>query len=332
MSLAKRVLPIVFVVALTLGLAPQALAVPQAALTPAAAAGSQAFTCLGKVTAVAPSAGTVTVTVRRASLALQGSLGRSLTLSVTNASALVAISHGARTPTTLAGLPVGDLLTVSGTIAATTPAAPVYDIGKACAWRPSYAATFLCQGTVSSVDLQAGALVVQVGRGSSGLCGAVGAGVTVDVPVGAKIFALQGRLATTTTIEGVTAGDHIYVAGHADCVNPSVTMFNADLALVRHVVSVGQVTWFACCGQVGTVDQDAGTLAVAVTRGTLGVPGGSLTLTMTAGSIMRTLSGGVLTTVALAGVSPGEAIVVTGTIDRSHPDSPVYDIGQAFVW
>ncbi len=59
MSLAKRVLPIVFVVALTLGLASQALAVPQPALTPAAAARPQAFTCLGKVTAVAPSAGTV---------------------------------------------------------------------------------------------------------------------------------------------------------------------------------------------------------------------------------------------------------------------------------
>ena len=332
MSLAKRVLPIVFVVALTLGLASQALAGPQAALTPAAVAGPQAFACLGKVTAVAPSAGTVTVTVRRASLALQGSLGRSLTLSVTNASALVAISHGVKTPTTLAGVPVGDLLTVSGTIDATVPAAPVYDIGKACAWRPGYGATFLCQGTVSSVDLQAGALVVQVGRGCSGLCGAVGAGVTIDVPASAKIFVLQGRLATTTTIEGVTAGDRIYVAGRADFVNPSVTMFNTDLALVRHVVPVSQVTWFSCVARVGAVDQQADALTVAVSRGTLGVPSGSLTLAMTAGSIVRTLSGGVLTTVALAGVSPGESIVVTGTIDRSLQDSPVYDVGQAFVW
>jgi hypothetical protein len=31
-------------------------------------------------------------------------------------------------------------------------------------------------------------------------------------------------------------------------------------------------------------------------------------------------------------VSPGESIVVTGTIDRSLQDSPVYDVGQAFVW
>ena len=172
---------------------------------------------------------------------------------------------------------------------------------------------------------------MQVGRGSSGLCGAVGAGVTIDVPASAKIFVLQGRLATTTTIEGVTAGDRIYVAGRADFVNPSVTMFNTDLALVRHVVPVSQVTWFSCVARVGAVDQ-ADALTVAVSRGTLGVPSGSLTLAMTAGSIVRTLSGGVLTTVALAGVSPGESIVVTGTIDRSLQDSPVYDVGQAFVW
>ena len=69
---ARRLLPIVFVIALTLGLASQALAGPEPSLMPAAAAGPQAFACLGKVIAVTPSAGTVTVTVRRASSPCRG--------------------------------------------------------------------------------------------------------------------------------------------------------------------------------------------------------------------------------------------------------------------
>ena len=242
------------------------------------------------------------------------------------------ISHGAKTPATLAGVAVGDLLTARGTIDASNPAALVCDVGTACAWRPSYHATFLCRGTVSSVDLQAGTLVVRVAHGSSCLCGAVGARISIDLPRSARIFTLQGRLAAATTIDGVTAGDGVYITGHADCVNSSATMFTADFALVRHAVPACEVTWYACCGQVGATDPQAGTLSVTVAAGTYGVPSGRLTLATTTGSVVRTLSNGVLTTVKVGDLSLGENIAVTGTIDRSHPSRPVYEVGQAFVW
>ena len=332
MSLAKRLLPIVFVVALTLGLASQALAGPVLTLTPAATVSAQAFTCLGSVTAVDPSAGTVTVAVRRASLALQGALGQSLTLSVTRASALAAICHGAQKPVTLAHVPVGDLLAASGTTDATIPAGLVYDIGKACVWKPSFDARFLCLGTVSSVDLQAGALVVQVARGSSGLDSRVGTYVNIGLRAGAKIFTLQRGLATATTISGITAGDRMYITGHADFGNPGVPVFAADLLLVCHVAPVNELKWFACCGHVREVDHKFGMLTVTIACGTLGVPSGPLTLATTAGSVIRTLSKGVLATVSVADVSVGESIVVTGVIDRSDPNTPVYDIGHAFIW
>ena len=331
MSLGKRLLPVAVVLALALCLAPGALADPTPAATTAPPA-AQAFTCLGAVTAVAPSSGAVTIRVSRASLALQGSLGQSLTLAVTSTSSLTAISHGVKTPATLAGVAVGDLLWVSGTIDATNPAALVYDIGKACAWHPSFHTAFLCRGTVSSVDLQAGALVVQVASGSSDVCGRVGGTVTVDVPSSAKTFVLQGRLATATTICGLTAGDCVYITGKADRVNPSATMLAAGLVVARHVVPVSRLTWFACCGQVTAADRQVGTLTVSVTRGTLGVPSRALTLATIAGSVVHALSNGVLATVKVADVPVGDAIVVTGTIDHSRPGGPVFDIGQAFVW
>ncbi len=331
MSLGKRLVPIAVVLALSLCLAPGALADPTLAATTAPPS-AQAFTCLGAVTAVVPSTGAVTINVSRASLALQGSLGQRLTLMVTRASSLKAISHGVKTRTTLAGVAVGELLSVSGTIDATNPAALVYDIGKACAWKPSFTTAFVCRGAVSSVDLQADALAVQVASGSSSVCGRAGATVTVDVPGGARIFVLQDLLATATTIGGLTAGDKVYVTGRADRVNPSVTTLTAGLVLVRHVVPVSRPTWFACLGQVTAVDRQAGTLTVSVSRGTLGVPAGSLTLTTIAGSVVHTLSNGVLATVKVADVPVGESIVDTGTVDHSRPGSPIFEIGQAFVW
>jgi hypothetical protein len=331
-SLVKRLLPLAFVLALTLSMASQALADPLPGLTPEAAAGPQAFTCLGKVIAVDRPAGTVTVTVQHASLALQGSVGRSLTLAVTRGSALAAICNGAKTPVTLAKVPVGDLLSASGTINATNPAALAYDIGKACVWWPRFRAEYLCRGTISSVDPLASCLVVQVASGSHGLGSGVGTQVTIDVPASAKVFALQGRVATATSIEGMTAGDRVYITGHADFGDPRTPLLTADLVLVRHVLPVGQVTWFACCGRVDAVDQLTGTLSVTVACGTLAVPDGPLTLATTSHSIIRTLSHGALATVGVAGVSVGESIVASGTIDRGDPKNPIHDIGSAFVW
>ena len=329
MKFTKRLLPIVVACVLALGLASQALAAP----TPSAS--HQAFTCLGKVSSASSSG--VTITVERASLALQGSLGQSLTLTATNSSVLSLVSHGSRTPVAAAAVPVGDLVAASGAIDVTTgPGTTLYDITRAVVWQPRAQTHFLCRGTVSSVVLQPQELVVTVARGSLGLRGSQGAAVTIDVPANVKILAQQGRRPAATTFNQITAGDRVTITGTADRSDPSAPVFTARRVEVRHVVAAAQLKWFACLGKVSSTAQTTpATITVTVKRGTRAVRsdiGGDLTLTVTASSVIRTLSDGVVTTVPAAEVTSGESVLVTGTIDRSVPASPVYDIGQAFVW
>lgn len=327
MKSTKRVLPIVFVLALMLGLASQAFA--------ATAPTPQAFTCLGKVTAVNQKVGTVTVTVTRASPALQGSLGQSLTLTVTQASALSAISHGATSPVKLGAVPVGDLLAASGSIDATSSTALTYDVGKATVWQPSLRTRFFCRGTITSVDLQANALVVHVASSARGLPDFNGKDATIDVPASAKLYVVYGRLAAATTIGQLTAGDVVYATGFVDRGNASAPVLTAGMILAAHVAPISRLTWFSCTGKVGAIDEQAGTVTVTVIHGTLAVHamvGGELTLTVSARSVIRTLVNGVVTTVNVADLALNQSLVAVGTIDHSMPSTPVYDIGRAFVW
>lgn len=323
---AKKLLPVVLVVAFALVFAAQALAA-----TPT----TQAFGCLGKVTAVDRQANTVTVTVTRASTALQGSLGQSLTLTLTGDSSLVAIWHGVSVPVKLAGVPVGDLLSASGHIDATDPSALVYSVSKAAVWQPNLRTGFVCRGTVSSVDLQADTLAVRVASNSFGLPDFRGKTAVIDVPAGAQLYVMHGRLAAATTIDQLTAGDVVYASGSVDRSDAAVPVLTARLVLATHVAPTDQLTWFSCVGTIGAVDAGAGAVTVNVARGTLAVSdkaGGSLTLSTTSRSVIRALVAGVVTSETVADVSPGQSIVVVGAVDRDTPGAPLYDIGQAFVW
>ena len=334
-SVRRLVLP-VLLCALALGLVSQAQA--RAAATsrgPSPAAAGQTFTCLGRTTAVDQTAGTITDTVKRASLALQGSVGQSLTLTVTPDSVLAKRVHGAQTAVTLAEVSTGELLAASGTIDTTDPAAPVYDVARALLWHPAARAWFLCRGTVSAVDLQADALVVRVGRGSAGLRGSAGKDLTIEMAADTKIFVAHGRLLGTAAIGDITAGDRVTILGRADRTDSSAPVFTATRVVVRQVAPLGRLDWFACLGQVSSVDRTAGTIVVAVTRGTRAVQvdiGSDLTLTAMSASVIRTFADGALATVTVADVQAGESIVVAGRIDRSDPTTPVFDIGRAFVW
>ncbi len=322
----KRLLPIVLVVAFTLVLAAQALAA-----TPT----TQGFGCLGKVTAIDRQANTVTVTVMRASTALQGSLGQPLTLTLTNDSSLCAIWHGVSVPVKLAGVPVGDLLSTSGRIDATDPSALVYAVAKASVWQPNLRTGFVCRGTVSSVDLQADTLAVHVAAGSVGLPDFRYRTAVIDVPSAAKLYVMHGRLAAATTIDRLTAGDIVYATGSVDRSDAAVPVLTARQVLATHVAPANSLTWFSCVGTIGAVDAHAGTVAVTVARGTLAVNakvGGTLTLATTARSVIRALVAGVVTTDDVAALSPGQSVVVTGAIDRGVPGAPVCQIGKAFVW
>jgi hypothetical protein len=309
MKLMRRSLvPLLFCI-LALLLASQAVAGPTtASRDQGLGAAGQSFSCLGSVTAVDPGAGTITVAVKHATIALQGSIGQSLTLTVTANSVISTFAHGARTAVKLADVPAGDRLAVSGTIDATDPATPVYTVVKAVVWTPADNARFLCQGTVSSVDLQADALVVHVGHGSMGLRASLGKDVTIDLASGARIFVAKGRRLTTAANSDITAGDDVVIVGRADRSDPSAPVLTASVVLVRQVT---------------------------VTRGSRAVQdaiGSDLTLALTTKSVMRTVSDGVVTALALADVRAGESIVVAGSIAHSDPTTPVYDIGRAFVW
>ena len=272
-SLRRLTLPALLCV-LALSLAAPALAQAKPAASHGAGdAAGQTFTCLGRVTTVDQTAGTITVTVKRASIALQGSVGQSLTLTVTADSVLATRAHCATTAVTLGDVSAGELLVARGTIDSSDPDAPVYDLVKALVWHPAAHARFLCRGTVTSVDLQAGALVVHVCRGSRGLRGSAGKDVNIDLAAGAKIFVAQGRAVTAGAIGDITAGDRVCIVGRADRTDPSAPVFTASCVVVRHVVPVGQLKWFACLGSVSAVDQTAGTITVTVTRGSRAVHG-----------------------------------------------------------
>lgn len=322
----KRLLPVVLVAAFALVLATQALAA-----TPT----TQGFSCLGKVTAIDRQANTVSVTVTRASTALQGSLGQPLTLTLNEDSSLYAIWHGVSVPVKLAGVPVGDLLSASGRIDATDPSALVYAVAKASVWQPNLRTGFVCRGTISSVDLQADTLAVRVASTSVGLPDFRGKTAVIDVPAAAKLYVMHGRLVAATTIDRLTAGDIVYATGSVDRSDAAVPVLTARQVLATHVAPVSGLTWFSCVGTIGAVDAHDGTVGVTVARGTLAVNagvGGTLTLATTARSVIRTLVAGVVTTEGVVALSPGQSVVVTGAIDRDMPNAPVYQIGQAFVW
>jgi hypothetical protein len=328
----RTLLLIALTAALVVGPAARAFGAPATGVGGA----PQAFTCTGTVTHAAPDG--LTITVLHASLALTGALGGQLDLTVTGRSALTLVSHGKTTPVAPADVPVGDLLSVQGTIDATSvPGTTLYDIGTACAWRPQVLSPFLCVGTVTWVCPQAGAhlLVVTVGCGSSGLGDPVGSSVTIDVPASAGIYVLHHRLATTTTFDDLTSGDLVQIAGSADRTDASTPLFTATRVLATHVTPLAKLTWFSLRGVVAGPGSAPGTLLVTLTCGTRAVRadvGAELTLTTTSSSLVRTLADGIVTTVPLAQIAPGDSIAVTGTIDIRVPAAPVHDIGHAFVW
>jgi len=322
---ARRLLLIACALAVVLGPAGRALAT-----TPA----PQGFTCLGKVVATDTASGTVTITVKRASTALQGSIGQTLTLTLTSESVLSAVSRSPKVPIHPADIPIGDMMAVRGTIEPGSDPA-VCDVSRAALWKPCFQARFLCFGTVSSVDLQAGALVVRVAHGSYGLRDVAGTDQAFLVPAQARISVVQQCGISAATIGQITAGDRVCIAGRADRTNPDVPLFVAGAVVVRHVVPVAQLRWFALCGRVSAVDGDRGTVTVQVTAGSRAAQaavGGPLELSTTPTSVIATLRAGVLTTLRAGDVPPGDSMVVTGTIDRTDPSGPVFTIGHAFVW
>ncbi len=322
----RRLLPFVVVCALVLACASQALA------DPAPGASPQGFTCLGRVTAT--TASSVTITVRRASCALQGSLGQSLTLTVTDQSVLTELTKGAKTTVSAADVPTGDLVLAHGTIDATaTPLA--YDVSTARIWRPRLHTRFLCVGVVSSVNLDPAYLAVTVARGSLGLPRYLHKTITIDVPSSAPIFCLQHGSRSATTFDQITVGDRVWIGGVADRSDPGAPVFTARRVLVHHPVPVDQLTWYACRGTVSSFDAGAGTVTVTLANATRALHadiGGDVTLTVSGSSVINTLADGVVTTIGVGDLTSGESIVVSGQIDRSDPTTPVYDIGHAFVW
>ena len=214
MKLVRRSLLPLMVCVLALGLASQAVASTVATTRgQSCASAGESFSCLGTVTAVDPVAGTITVTVRHATLALQGSVGQSLTLTVTSGSTLSTYVRGAKTTVKLADVPKGDLIAAGGMIDATNPAVLVYTVGSAVVWQPAPDARFLCRGTVSSVDPQTDALAVTVGRGSLGLSGSGGKNITIDLAANARIFVATHRRWSSVTATDITAGDIVTILG-----------------------------------------------------------------------------------------------------------------------
>ena len=94
------------------------------------------YACCGSVDAVDSNAGTVSVTVARATRALHSEIGSDVTLSVCDTSVMRTLSDGVVTTVTPADLTVGESIVVAGPIDRSDPTDPIYDIGHAFVWQP----------------------------------------------------------------------------------------------------------------------------------------------------------------------------------------------------
>jgi len=92
------------------------------------------FACVGQVSAVDQTAGTVTVTVTRGSRAVRDAIGSELALADTAKSVKRTVSGGVDTTLALADVRAGESIVVAGSIAHSDPTTPVYDIGRAFVW------------------------------------------------------------------------------------------------------------------------------------------------------------------------------------------------------
>ncbi len=126
------------------------------------------FTCVGKIKAVDPTAGSVTVRVTLASRGVADYLGKDLTIAVASDAKIYKARGRVLVPITLGDLLIGEKLRVSGAIDSSGEAAAFVGqrlvMRHVAAWHVTH---FSFRGPVTAVDADAGTLTARLNRVSS---------------------------------------------------------------------------------------------------------------------------------------------------------------------
>ncbi len=204
----KKILLAAVVVAVALTLCAPAFAATAPETAPAK------FTCVGKIKAVDPTAGSVTVRVKLASRGVADYLGKDLTIAVASDAKILKAQGRRLVAITLGDLLIGEKLRVNGAI--DRSGETVAYVGKRLVMRhvPAwYAKRFAFRGPVTAVDADAGTLTAKLNRVTPFLRRSWHKERRFMVAANARIWVMQDGLPVRVTLADVVVGDRITAQG-----------------------------------------------------------------------------------------------------------------------
>ncbi len=196
-------------------LAAVVVAVALTLCAPAFAATAPAkFTCVGKIKAVDPTAGSVTVRVKLASRGVADYLGKDLTIAVAPEAKIFKVRGRRLVTITLGDLLIGEKLRVNGAI--DRSGETVAYVGKRLVMRhvPAwYVKRFAFRGPVTAVDADAGTLTAKLNRVTPFLRRSWHKERRFMVAANARIWVMKDGLPVRATLADVVVGDRIIAQG-----------------------------------------------------------------------------------------------------------------------
>lgn len=200
-------------------------------------------------------------------------------------------------------------------------------------WQP--VPEFTCVGKVKAVDTVNDRLMVRVHLASRGVQRYLGEDLVVTITKDTQLLKARRATFTRISLDRIAVGDHVRVRGVIDRSIPGTPLYKAERVVMRHIVPVDQLTWFACRGPVRAVDAGAGTMLVKLRRVTRALGdqlGGELLCRVAPDARIVTWQGAVPLALGLADIAVNDVVTAQGTIDRTDPTTPVYTIRWMRVW
>ncbi len=201
------------------------------------------FTCAGKIKAVDPTAGSVTVRVTLASRGVADYLGKDLTIGVASGADIFKVQGRRLVAITLEDLLIGEKLRASGAIDDSGGAAAY--VAKRLVMRHNAAwhvKRFAFRGPVTAVDADAGTLTVRLNRVSRILHRAYHKRLAFTVATNARIWVMEDGLPVRATLADVVVGDRVTAQGTWQRRIGHRPVFKIRWMVVRHAAVPAPVT------------------------------------------------------------------------------------------
>lgn len=193
------------------------------------------FTCVGKIQAVDPAAGTATVRVRLASKGAADWIGEDLTVSVAPGAKVFKAVGRRLQRIALSDVVVGEKLRVEGVVDYSSGSA--VHIGKRLVMHRlplNQIKRFAFRGPVTAVDAAAGTLTARLNRVTRALSPFYHGTREFVVGPNARIWVMKNGWPIKATLSDVLVGDRVQAQGSADRRIPSAPVFTIRWLVVHH--------------------------------------------------------------------------------------------------